>query len=95
MDNKGQFFPVLTITHYMKIGLDNCLPWVYRRRKPWQCYPAKRLLTACDLGCNNQNKIDRNKVKKERYLIRQDNTIYQFLIKLYFSSIGQDKSKLQ
>ena len=31
----------------------------------------------------------------ERYLIRQDNNIYTFLIKLSFSSIGQDKSKLQ
>ena len=36
-----------------------------------------------------------NKVKKECYLIRQDNTIYTFSIKLSFSSIGQDKSKLQ
>ena len=35
------------------------------------------------------------KVKKECYLIRQDNTAYTCLIKLSFSSIGQDKSKLQ
>ena len=35
------------------------------------------------------------KVKKERYLIRQNNTIYTLSIKNYFSSIGQDKSKLQ
>ena len=34
-------------------------------------------------------------VKKECYLIRQDNTIYTFSIKLCFSSMGQDKSKLQ
>ena len=27
--------------------------------------------------------------------MRQNNTIYQFLTKLYFSSTGQDKSKLQ
>ena len=33
--------------------------------------------------------------KKERYLIRPDNTIYKISIKLYFLSIGQDKSKLQ
>ena len=33
--------------------------------------------------------------KKERYLKRQDNTIYKFSIKLSFSSIGQNKSKLQ
>ena len=26
---------------------------------------------------------------------RQDNTIYKYSIKLFFSSIGQDKSKLQ
>ena len=41
------------------------------------------------------NEIETNKVKKECYLIRQDNTIYTFAIKLSFSSIGQDKSKLQ
>ena len=29
------------------------------------------------------------------YLMRQDNTIYTFSIKLSFSSIGQDKWKLQ
>ena len=40
----------------------------------------------------NQNKQG---FKKERCLIRQDNTIYTFSIKLSFSSIGQDKSKLQ
>ena len=34
-------------------------------------------------------------LKNEHYLIRQDNTIYTFSIKLSFSSIGQDKSKLQ
>ena len=34
-----------------------------------------------------------NKVKKEHYLITV--TIYTFSIKLSFSSIGQDKSKLQ
>ena len=34
-------------------------------------------------------------VKEECYLIIQDNTIYKVLIKLFFSSIGQDKSKLQ
>ena len=33
-----------------------------------------------------------NKVKKEHYLMRQNNTIYKFSIKLSFSSIGQDKS---
>ena len=37
------------------------------------------------------NLIETNKVKKEHYLIRQD----KFSIKLSFSSIGQDKSKLQ
>ena len=41
------------------------------------------------------NKIKRNKVKKERYLMRQDSAIYTFSINLSFSSIGQDKSKLQ
>ena len=43
------------------------------------------------------NKIDTNKAKKERYLIRQDNAIYiyTFFIKFSFSSIGQDiKTKL-
>ena len=40
--------------------------------------------------------IETNKVKKkEHYLITQDNTIYTFLIKLSFSTIGQDNSKLQ
>ena len=35
-------------------------------------------------------------VRKQCYLIRQDNTIYKcFSIKLSFSSIGQDKSKLR
>ena len=35
------------------------------------------------------------KVKKECYLMRQNNTIYTFWIKLSFSTIRQDKSKLQ
>ena len=39
--------------------------------------------------------IKTNKVKKERYLIRQNFTIYIFSVKYSFSSIGQDKSKLQ
>ena len=39
------------------------------------------------------NKMETNKVKKEHYLMRQNNTIYNFSIKL--SSIGQDKSKLK
>ena len=34
-------------------------------------------------------------VNKEGYLIRQDNIIYKFSLKLYFSSIGHDKSKPQ
>ena len=33
--------------------------------------------------------------KQECYLIKQDNIIYKFWIKLSFSSRGQDKSKLQ
>ena len=37
------------------------------------------------------NKIETNKVKKEHYLVRQDNTIHKFSIKLSFSNIGQDK----
>ena len=41
-------------------------------------------------------KIETNKVKKKRgYLMRQDNAIDTFSIKLSFSSIGQEKSKLQ
>ena len=40
------------------------------------------------------NKIKTNKVKKERYLIKQDITIYKFSIKS-LSSIGQNKLKLQ
>ena len=39
--------------------------------------------------------IETNNVKKEDYLIRQDNTIYTFLIEISLSSIGQEKSKLQ
>ena len=39
-----------------------------------------------------RNKQD---LKKECYLMRQDNTVYKFSIKLSFSSIGQDRSKLQ
>ena len=40
--------------------------------------------------------IGTNKVfKKKNLLIKPDNTIYKFSIKLSFSSIGQDKSKLQ
>ena len=37
-------------------------------------------------------KIETNKLKKECYLIRQDNTIYIFSIKIYFSSTGQLKT---
>ena len=40
-------------------------------------------------------KIKTNELKKECYLITQDNTIHKILIKLSFSSIGLDKSKLQ
>ena len=40
------------------------------------------------------SKIETSKVKKENYLI-YDNTIYKYFIKISFSSIGQDKSKLQ
>ena len=39
--------------------------------------------------------IEPNKVTKEHYLTRQDNIIYKFSINKYFSSTGQDKSKLQ
>ena len=38
--------------------------------------------------------IETNMVKTECYLMRQDNTIHKFSIKLSLSSIGQDKSKL-
>ena len=33
--------------------------------------------------------------KKTPYLIRQANTVYKFSIKVYFSSTGQDRAKLQ
>ena len=36
--------------------------------------------------------MKQTRLKKERYLIRQDNTIYNFFIKLSFSSIGQEKA---
>ena len=39
--------------------------------------------------------IETSKVKKECYLIKKDNAIYIFSIKLSFSSVGQDKPKLQ
>ena len=39
--------------------------------------------------------LETNKVRKECYLMRQDNMIYTFSINISFSSIGQDKSKLQ
>ena len=39
--------------------------------------------------------IQKTKIKNERYLITQDNTIYNFEIKLSLLSIEQDKSKLQ
>ena len=39
--------------------------------------------------------IETNKVWKERYLMKQDNTIHKFSIKLSFSSKGQNKSKLE
>ena len=38
--------------------------------------------------------LKQTRLKKEHYLIRQI-AIYKGLIKLSFSSIGQDKSKLQ
>ena len=44
---------------------------------------------------NLDAKIGRNTVKKELYLMRQDNTIYIFSINVSFSSTGQDKSNLQ
>ena len=39
--------------------------------------------------------IETNKVKKERYLMRQANTRLKFSINISFLSIGQNKSKLQ
>ena len=39
--------------------------------------------------------IETNKVKKECYLMKQDNIKYKFSINISFSSIGHDKSKLQ
>ena len=39
--------------------------------------------------------LKQTRLKKEFYLITQDNTIYTFSIKFYFSSIEQDNSKLQ
>ena len=33
---------------------------------------------------------EKKKIKKERYLIGQDSTIYKFSIKLSFSDIGQN-----
>ena len=35
------------------------------------------------------------RLTNERYLMKQDNTIYTFSINVSFSSIGQDKLKLQ
>ena len=43
----------------------------------------------------NFNMRETNKVKKECDLITQDNTIYKFSRYIFFSSIGQDNSKLQ
>ena len=40
-------------------------------------------------------KSKQTRLKKECYLMRKDNTVCQFLIKIYFLSIGQDKSELQ
>ena len=45
--------------------------------------------------CKTNFSVKTNKVKKERYLMRQDNTIYKSLIKIFFSSIGQNNLKLQ
>ena len=39
--------------------------------------------------------LDIARLKKERYLIRQDNIIHKFSMKLSFSSIGQEISKHQ
>ena len=41
------------------------------------------------------NSVETNKVIKERYLMGQDNTLYKFSIKLSYSSIEQNNSKLQ
>ena len=39
--------------------------------------------------------MERNKVKKECYLITQANTTHKCLIKFFFLRIEHDKSKLQ
>ena len=44
----------------------------------------------CYSNINNETRL-----KKQCYLIRQDNTVYKISIKLLFSSWGQEKSKLQ
>ena len=48
-----------------------------------------------DKSASILNYIETNMVKKGCYLIRQDNTIHTCCIKLSFSSLRQDKSKLQ
>ena len=50
-------------------------------------------MSSINLFSFNTFKLDQNKVK--HYLMRQDNTIYIFVMKLFLSSIGQNKSKLQ
>ena len=62
----------------------------FKKINNWECRDIKK----------KHSKLDWNKQgwKKEGYLIRQDNTIYKYTIylrKISFSSIGQDKSKLQ
>ena len=46
------------------------------------------------IGCVMLNHIETNKVKKEHFF-NKTNTVYTFLIKYSFSSIGQEKKKLQ
>ena len=37
--------------------------------------------------------VETNTVKKECYLMREDNTMYKFEINIYFSSIGHDRTR--
>ena len=60
----------------------------YNELSTWEDLKQIRLLAFSKLDWNKQG-------LKTCCLIRQDNTIYKFSIKLSFSSIEQDKSKLQ
>ena len=79
------------------------LRWIFKgrlERTPFPYLRANRfqglsLLQRKENASRGPRRSKQTRFKKECYLMRQDNTIYTFSIKVYFSNKEQNKSQLQ